>query len=159
MRQELQVVESPQDLYRGRERLLLVDNNVEDLLYYTSILQHLGYDVRPCASFTEAANLFARESFALVIVSQGGHSFEGRSVLARAVEADACTPVLILTRSASMDCYVEAMQLGAFDYLEKPLTPSEVEKLVAFHLRLTTPTRGMARGRARQDTISSGPVH
>jgi DNA-binding response OmpR family regulator len=159
MRQVLEVVETPREPASGRKRLLMVDDNVEDLLYYTSILQHLGYDVRPCASFTEAANLFARENFDLVIVSQGGTSFEGRSVLARAIEADRTTPVLVLTRCPNMDCYIEAMQMGAFDYLEKPLRPSEVEQLVSYHLRITTPTRGMARDRARGVAAAGQLVH
>ncbi len=159
MRQELLAEATPREAGKGDRRLLLVDDNVEDLLYYTSILQHLGYDVRPCASFTQAANLFARENFDLVIVSQGGSSFEGRSVLARAVEADRTTPVLVLTRSPNMDCYIEAMQMGAFDYLEKPLNPSEVEQLVSYHLRISAPTRGMARDRARGVAAAEQLVH
>lgn len=159
MGNQLQVVETPRELDRGRARLLLVDDNVDDLLYYTSILQHLAYDVRPCASFTEAANSFARDNFDLVIVSQGGTSFEGRAVLARAIEADRTTPVLVLTRNPSMDCYVEAMQLGAFDYREKPLSPSEVGQLVAYHLKISTPTRGMACDRTRDAAPPEQFVH
>jgi DNA-binding response OmpR family regulator len=159
MIEELQVMETPQQPAGSRRRLLLVDDNIEDLLYYTSILQHLGHDVRPCASFTEAANLFARETFDLVILSQGGTSFEGRRVLARAIEADHTTPVLVLTRSPNMDCYIEAMQMGAFDYLAKPLSPSEVAQLVAYHLRITASTRGMARDRNQGDAASEHFVH
>ena len=71
MGNQLQVVETPRELDRGRARLLLVDDNVDDLLYYTSILQHLAYDVRPCASFTEAANFFARDDFDLYRSAMG----------------------------------------------------------------------------------------
>jgi DNA-binding response OmpR family regulator len=159
MKEELHVMETPRQPAGVRQKLLLVDDNVEDLLYYTSILQHLGHDVRPCASFTEAANLFARDDFDLVILSQGGTSFEGRSVLARAIEADRMTPVLILTRNPNMDCYIQAMQMGAFDYLEKPLSPSEVAQLVAYHLRITAPTRGMARERNHDATANEHLVH
>jgi DNA-binding response OmpR family regulator len=159
MRQELQAEETLRGPARSPRRLLMVDDNVEDLMYYTSILQRLGHDVRPCASFTEAANLFAREDFDLVIVSEGGTSFEGRSVLARAVEADRSTPVLVLTRTPNMDCYIRAMEMGAFDYLEKPLIPSEFAQLVSHHLRLTMPTRGMARHRAAVGEVPEPFVH
>ncbi|MGE5326207.1 MAG: response regulator [Deltaproteobacteria bacterium] len=159
MRDELQVVEAPQVPGGDHAKLLLVDDNGEDLLYYTAILQHLGYAVRPCMSFTEAASLFARDAFDLVIVGQGGTSFEGRTVLARAIEADRNTPVLILTHNPTMDCYVEAMQLGAFDYLQKPLAPSEVADLVTHHLRITQTVRGMARARGRKETVLPVPVH
>jgi two-component system response regulator HydG len=118
-----------------RRKVLLVDDNLEDLLYYSAILQHEGYEVRPISSYNEAVARFERELFDLVIVSQGGPDFEGRSVLARAIEKDRRTPVLVLTRSADMGHYLEAMQLGAFDYLQVPLTPSEMTELAAAHLR------------------------
>jgi len=41
--------------------------------------------------------------------------------------------VLVLTRCLEMKCYLEAMQLGAADYLEKPLTPMEFERVVKAH--------------------------
>ena len=34
-----------------------------------------------------------------------------------------------------MNCYLEAMQLGAVDYVEKPLRPDEVARLVETHVR------------------------
>jgi DNA-binding NtrC family response regulator len=40
------------------------------------------------------------------------------------------TPVVVLTRCLEMNCYLEAMQLGAADYLEKPVAPAEFERLV-----------------------------
>ena len=58
-----------------------------------------------------------------------------------------------------MENYIEAMQLGAFDYLEKPLGPSEVAKLVAFHLRITKPSRDMARDGAGREAACAAPVH
>lgn len=119
-------------------KLLLVDEDTEDLLYYSAILQNRGYDVRSLASYPDATRCFERETFDLVIVSQGSPNFEGRTVLARAIEGDRRTPVLVLTRGADMGCYIEAMQLGAFDYLEKPLPPSMVAELVATHLRPRT---------------------
>jgi two-component system, NtrC family, phosphoglycerate transport system response regulator PgtA len=78
-----------------------------------------------------AAACLALEVFDLIIVSQRSPNFEGRRVLACAMEKDRRMPVLVLTRSIEMPCYLEAMQLGACDYLEKPLPPSEIGRLVA----------------------------
>jgi DNA-binding NtrC family response regulator len=139
--QSLKDVSSDAEARVPRNRLLLVDDNLDELLYYTAILQHLTYEVRPCASFTLAANLFARENFDLVIVSHGASSFEGRAVLARALEADGNIPFLVLARSADMDCYAEAVQMGAVDQMEKPLTPSEVAELVMKYIRLDSPAK------------------
>ena len=56
-------------------------------------------------------------------------------MLERAIEKDRRTPVLVFTRSVHMPSYLEAIQMGAVDYLEKPLFPSEIGELVAKHLR------------------------
>ena len=120
-----------------KPKLLLADEDLDDLGRYSKVLHHLGYDVRSFASYGAAATSLGLESFDLVIVSQGTSNFEGRRVLARATEHDRHTPVLVLTRSIDMPCYLEAMQLGARDYVEKPLPPSEIGGLVARYL----PTR------------------
>ncbi len=118
-----------------RGRLLLVDEDMRDLLYYTSALKQNGFEVRSFASYGEALVCLEEEAFDLVIVSQGGPGFEGSAVLRSAKERDRNLPVLVLTRSLDMGCYLEAMQWGAFDYVEKPLAASEVARIVGTHLR------------------------
>jgi len=118
-----------------RRRLLLVDEDLDDLAYYSAILQHQGYEVRSTPSYKDGAAWVGREDFDLILVSQGTCNFEGRSVLARAIERDRHKPVLVLTRSIDMPSYLEAMQLGALDYMEKPIPPSEIGPLVRKYLR------------------------
>jgi DNA-binding NtrC family response regulator len=52
---------------------------------------------------------------------------------------------VVLTRCLEMNCYLEAMQLGAVDYLEKPLAPAEFEHLVTTHCQ---PRQGEISARA-----------
>jgi DNA-binding NtrC family response regulator len=118
-----------------RRRLLLVDEDLEDLLYYSAVLQHLGYEVRSIPSYKDGVAWVGREDFDLILVSQGSSNFEGCSVLARAIEKDRHIPVVVLSRSIDMPCYIEAMQSGALDYMEKPLLPSEIGQLVRKYLR------------------------
>jgi len=115
-------------------KLLLVDEDMRDLQLYSAILTQLGHEVRTFASYGEAAACLAKEAFDLVLVSQGTTNFEGRSVLARAMEKDRRTPVLVLTRFIEIPCYLEAIQLGACDYMLKPSPPSEIGKLVTRYL-------------------------
>lgn len=158
MNPELELEEDSVAPRPPRAKILLVDDDPNDLLYYTAILKQRAYDVRPCGSYTGGATLLDRESYDLVIVSQGGRSFEGRPVLARAIEVDRTTPVLVLTHSSDMATYIEAMQLGAFNYLEKPLHPSQLAELVAFHLRITRPVRGIVR-KAEWEVAAQGVAH
>ena len=111
-------------------KLLLVDENAYDLDYYTEVLRYLGYEVQPVNSYSEAVATLDREGFDLVIVDQGSTNFEGRSVLSRAVEVDHHVPILVLTRTADADCCIEALDAGACEYVQKPLTTVEVRELV-----------------------------
>ena len=123
-----------------RKRLLVVDEDLEDLLHYSAVLRRQGYEVCSVPSFQDGAAWVDREDFDLILVSQGSSNFEGRSVLARAIERDRHAPVVVLSRSIDMPCYIEAIQSGALDYIEKPLVPSEIGLLVRNHLRARAAT-------------------
>jgi len=121
-----------------RRRLLVVDEDLEDLMYYSAILQHEGYDVYSIPSYKDGAACVGREDFDLILLSQGSPNFEGRPVLSCAIERDRHTAVVVLSRSIDMPCYIEAMQCGALDYMEKPWLPSEIGLLVRKYLRTRT---------------------
>ena len=118
-----------------KAKLLVVDEDLRDMCEYCGMLRERGYEVHCVCSYAEGAVCLNREPVDLVIVSQGSPGFEGRRVVERAIEKDRRIPVLVLARSVDMGCYLEAMQLGAFDYLEKPVSASEVVRLVATHIR------------------------
>jgi len=118
-----------------RRKVLVVDEDFGDLNHYAGILRQQGYEVKTCASCTDGADCLGCEAFDFVVLSQGTRAFEGRPLLERVLMVDRKLPVLVLTRSVDMSCYLEAMQLGAVDYLEKPLTPSELLRVVETHLR------------------------
>ncbi|HET7212194.1 MAG TPA: response regulator [Terriglobia bacterium] len=116
-------------------RILLVDENTRDLDHYRRMLHDCGFQVRPCADFKEAARLLDSGNFDCIVASQGGPRFEGRTVLERSVARDRYRPVVIICRHHSVACYIEAMQLGAVDYLEKPLSAREIKHAVTTHLQ------------------------
>lgn len=133
-------------LNEQRLRLLLVDEDAKDLEYYSGVLRYLGYEVRPENSYARAAASLGREPFDLVIVDQGGADFEGRSVLTRAVEVDNRVPVLVLTRTVDADCCIEALDSGAYEYVQKPLTTAEVRDLVNDYLKPSPGVLAASRG-------------
>lgn len=106
--------------------VLVVDEDRGDLAYYRSILQRAGWTVVTSSSYLEALDYLKSESFDLLVLSQGSCSFEGRLVLERALMMDRKRPVLVVARSLDMGCYLEAMRLGAADYLEGPVPETEL---------------------------------
>jgi DNA-binding NtrC family response regulator len=100
--------------------VLLVFEDHQDLETYGSTLCSLGYRILMCSSAEEAIQALENEEVAFVIVSQGTHAFEGRQVLERSLQLHPKVPVLVIARVLDMHCYLEAMDLGASDYLERP---------------------------------------
>jgi len=116
------------------KKILLVDEEAGDLRILRLILEGQGFEVFTCASFEAGILSLEAEPFDFIVVSQGSHAFEGRTVLDRAMQLDRRRPVLVLTRCIDMHCYLEAMQMGAIDYLEKPVPPADLLRFVHTHI-------------------------
>ena len=100
--------------------VLLILEESHDLEIYGSFLRDRGYETLMCTSPSEGINFLDTESVSLVIVSQGTPAFEGRQVLERSLQLHPEVPVLVVARVLDIHCYLEAMDLGAIDYLERP---------------------------------------
>ncbi len=108
------------------KKVLLVDDEAGDLKTVRLTLEGQGFEVFTCASFEAGILCLEAEPFDFVVVGQGSHAFEGRTVLDRAMQLNRQRPVLVLTRCIDMHCYLEAMQLGAIDYMEKAGSPTGI---------------------------------
>jgi len=128
-----------------RGRILPVDEDEKDLRHFTTLLGRMGYSVRAFLNHRDAEGCLEHEHFDFVIVSQGSPAFETHDLVQFTLARDRYTPVVVLTRQLEMNCYLEAMQLGALDYLEKPLAPAEFEHLVTTHCQ---PRQGEISARA-----------
>lgn len=105
----------------SKGNVLVVDEDPADLVYYRTVLQRVGCAVVTCNSYDEALGCLGAEDFDLVVLSQGSSAFEGRRVLEKAIGIDCAGQVLVVARVLNMSCYLDAMQLGARDYLEEPV--------------------------------------
>jgi len=115
--------------------VLLVDEQCGELSCLVETLREHGCEVHSCTGYEDGLRQLESRFFDFVVLCQGGPQFEGKLVLARAIEIDRRTPILVVTRCLDMKCYLEAMQLGALDYVERPLVPEEIARLVETHWR------------------------
>jgi DNA-binding response OmpR family regulator len=81
-------------------------------------------------SYADAVFHFDSGKFDFVVVDQGGPLFRGRCVLERVSRLGQPVPVLVLTDWADMRIYLDAMELGALDYLEKAPGPSKLLRVI-----------------------------
>lgn len=117
-----------------RPHILLVDEVTKDRDHYRQLLHDNGFEVWACSNYDDGARCLDSKQFDGIMVDQGSPAFEGRLVLERSVAKDRRRPVIVITRYHDMGCYLEAMQLGAVDYLEKPLTAQEILRVLKTHL-------------------------
>ena len=116
------------------QKILVVDEDPGDLRVLRLILQGQGFEVFTCSTFEAGLRCLDSERFDFIVVSQGTPAFEGREVVDRATQLDRHRPVLVVTRCLEMPCYLEAMQMGAVDYLEKPIPPADLLRYVWAHI-------------------------
>jgi len=110
--------------------VLLVDEDLEQLEFVRGVIQGIGYTVQACNSYAEGMHQLVSGAFDIIVVGQGSRNFEGRCVLEAASELKRRLPVLVVARHLEMVCYLEAMQLGAADYIAEPFGGAEIARVV-----------------------------
>src|SRR5512132_2657632 len=114
----------------AKARILVVDDekSMRDLLSIT--LEKEGYDVLTAAGGEPAIELLHRDSVDAVITDLRMPKVDGLQVLRAAKEISPDTAVIVITAVASTETAVEAMKLGAYDYITKPFKLDEVSLIV-----------------------------
>ena len=122
--------------FQRARKVLVIEEDPRDRDRFSRVLRKHGFDVKACDSITEGVRLLEEGHFDFILVEQGSKAFEGRQVLERVLAIDRRLPTVVLTRCVDMQCYLEAMQMGAVDYLEKPLLSEiDIVRVVETHLR------------------------
>jgi DNA-binding NtrC family response regulator len=106
--------------------VLIVDDETALREAMSQALDKDGYIVRFAGTGREALSVFNGETFAAVFLDLRLPDMDGFAVLRQMKDAEPETPVIIITGYGSIESAVEAVRLGAFDYLTKPFTPDEL---------------------------------
>jgi two-component system response regulator AtoC len=112
-------------------RILVVDDEPGLREFVAEALEVDGHVVLQAADGVAAAERLAREAFDLMITDLKMPRLDGMALLRRARADEPEMEVIVLTAHGSIESAVEAMKLGAFDYLEKPIgSPAQLRLLV-----------------------------
>jgi two-component system nitrogen regulation response regulator NtrX len=106
-------------------RILIIDDEPAIRKTLSTILEDEGHKTSTCESGEEGIALFAREEFDLVLLDLWLPGIDGLGVLERLRGAGG-TPVIVISGHGSVDSAVRATRLGAYDFLEKPLSLERV---------------------------------
>ena len=111
-------------------RILVVDDELSMREFLSILLEREGYDVTVAGSAEEALRMMDSALFDLVLSDVSMPGLSGIEMLARIKEKSPETAVLMLTAFSTADQAVEAMKLGAYDYIFKPFKNEEIKQLV-----------------------------
>jgi DNA-binding NtrC family response regulator len=116
---------------------------VRELL--ASLLRSEGYDVTAVVAGEDALKALERELYDVVLLDLNLPGMHGMNVLAAAPALQTDAQFIVMTAFGSVDAAVEAMKLGAFDFVPKPFQPEELLLTVDRALHDTALRREVAR--------------
>jgi DNA-binding response OmpR family regulator len=112
-------------------KIFIIDDERTIRLTFRFALETDGYAVQEAATVDEAMMGLQAETYQLVILDLRIGDDSGLNVLAEMRRRGLQTPTLMITAYGSIRNAVRAMQLGAIDFLEKPVEPVALRRLVA----------------------------
>jgi two-component system response regulator HydG len=107
-------------------RILVVDDQKNMRATTTLMLTHAGYSVEQAADGVEALERLADGLFDLVLTDLRMEPIDGLQILKRASDLSPGIQVIFMTAYGTIESAVEAMRLGAADYLAKPFKQDEL---------------------------------
>ena len=110
----------------SQERVLVIDDESAIRSSLRGILEDEGYAVRTAASGEEGLAALSKESFGLVILDIWLPEMNGLDVLAEIQRHEDRPAVVVISGHGTVETAVKAVKMGAFDFLEKPLSLEKV---------------------------------
>ena len=135
MRQEIQQLAEEVGTFSNTRKILIFDEDIETLAWHAEPFEAQGFEVHKCMSIETAMRSIEREEFDLAIVDQGSPAFEGRRVIRHLVRYNFPMPLIVLTRLRDERCRQQALELGATEYLEKPVSAAKINGIIQVFLR------------------------
>jgi len=108
------------------ERILVVDDEAGIRSTLSGILEDEGYQIASAGTAAEAALRLGSESFDAVLLDLWLPDRDGLELLSELREQSFLPPVIVISGHGTVDTAVQAIRLGAYDFLEKPLALSRV---------------------------------
>lgn len=128
----------------SQQRVLVVDDEANTRRVLEIMLQKMGHETRAACNGQEALALAQRESFDLVLTDLRMPEMDGLALLNALRLQKVEAPVILLTAYGTVESAVQAMKLGAYDYILRPFDVEAVERTI---------TRALTTERTRRENL------
>ncbi len=122
----------------ARKSILVVDDEKNQREILETILSGEGYDVTTASSGEAAMKFVADRHFDLVLTDLKMTGMSGLELLKQLTDFDKSIIVILLTAHGTIDSAVDALRLGAFEYLQKPYDSEKLLETVSRALKKLT---------------------
>lgn len=119
----------------ANKRILVVDDEENAREALSKILAHDGYEVSSVANGLEALNFLRSREVELIITDINMPEMNGLTFLRELNRSRPESNVIMLTAYGEVESYLEAMNLGAFEYINKPVKYDELKKVIKMILK------------------------
>ncbi|ANC40576.1 transcriptional regulator [Hafnia alvei] len=116
--------------------ILIADDEKNVLKMLTTVFSHAGNQIISADNGKDALRLFKQDKPDIVLMDIRMPEMSGIEALQLMREFDADTPIILMTAYAAVETAVEALRLGAFDYVIKPFELDELKLLMSRAIQL-----------------------
>ena len=113
-----------------KPRVLFIDDQRSARDLFVRMIDQERYEALVASGVAEAEGLVRLEQPSVIITDLRMPDMDGLTGLQRFHDIDPDVPVVLITAFGTVETAVEAMKLGAFDYIRKPFEPSEIEIVI-----------------------------
>jgi DNA-binding response OmpR family regulator len=137
------------------KRILIIDDEEHIRRMITITLEASGYDVGEAADGHEGLKLYGDGStWDLVLLDQRMPGMDGLETLRKIKQVEADARIIMATAYASIELAVDAMKLGASDFVRKPMTPELLRNAVSAALKKSRSPSGQEHAAEPQSAAS-----
>ena len=137
----------------GATRILLVDDELSIQRALGPLLRSKGFEVDMVGTGEEGLERIARHPPDLVVLDLGLPDIEGTEVCRR-LRARSAVPIIVLSARGAESDKVNALELGADDYVTKPFGPDELVARIRVAMRRVTSAERPPGGRLRAGDLT-----
>jgi DNA-binding NtrC family response regulator len=116
--------------------ILIVEDNETLRAGIRVSLEDSGYSIQEAATGEEAIHKLETDSFHVVVSDIKLGDLTGVDILKKAKEVNAGTEVILMTAYATVETAIQALRLGAFDYIQKPFELEHLKHRVRTALKM-----------------------
>jgi len=141
-----------------KPQVLIIDDEPDILELLSMTLSAMSVDCITAENIAQAEQALDKQSFDLCLTDMRLPDGSGLDFVSMLQKNFPALPVAVISAHGNMDLAVQALKLGAFDFVSKPLKVRALRELVSSALKLSTGKRGIKERRSRSQLLGETEV-